>query len=131
MKLTLNGKTYESDLSPLVEVSIGEARAIKRETGLTIMAWKDGLENLGRLDPDVLAALVFLLRSRAGEKVDWSEMDGLTISDLAAGLDFTLSDNDRAQIAQAGAKDWAELETSQHSGDPVATEPVTEDTVTA
>ena len=102
MKLTLGDKTYVSDLRPLKEPSIGEARAIKRATGLTIAGWNEGLENLGQLDPDVLAGLVFLLRRRAGETVDWAEIDAVPLADLAAGLSFELTDGDIAEMHGTG-----------------------------
>ena len=119
MKLTLGDKTYESDLGPLKEPSIGEARAIKRQTGLTITDWAEGLENLGRLDPDVLAGLVFLLRKRAGEPVDWAEIDSLSLADFAAGLSFDLTEGDKAAIAAAAAEhlEQPDATTVEHATD--------------
>lgn len=110
MKLTLGDKVYESDLAALVEVTIGEARTIKGQTGLTIRGWEEGLKDLASVDPDVIAGLVWLLRSRAGEAVDWTEINALTINELATALDFTLTEGDQARIAEAGVRDWAELE---------------------
>lgn len=101
MKLTLNGKEYQSPVLTLFTISIGEARAIKRHTGLTIADWHDGLKTLGRFDPDVCLSLVFLLKSRAGESVNWDELNALSAMDVVAAFDFTLTDDDRSDMARS------------------------------
>lgn len=134
MKLTLGGKTYESDFIALIKVSIGEARVLKSrfrgpdgQRGMTIADWEDGLKNLDRADPDVLAALAFLLRHRAGEGGGGDEINTLTLEDLTSALDFTLTNGDREFIAKAGAKDWAELGAVQaQAGDGEQVVPVKE-----
>jgi phospholipase C len=109
MKLTLAGTEYQSDLFPLLKLTIGEARVIKRNTGMNIGQWRNGLSNLGEEDADVLAALVFLLRSRAGETVDdnWDELDALSEYDIITGFDFTVTENDKRDAETQTAEDAA------------------------
>lgn len=97
--MTLGGKTYEADLAALVNLSIGEARIIKRETGLTVMGWMDGMQAFNKQDPDILAGLVFLFKSRAGETVDWGDLDKISVKEFWGGLKTS------------------EPETSKHIGD--------------
>lgn len=92
MKLTLNGTEYQSKLFALLNPSIGEARIIKRHTGMSISEWRLGLMTLHREDPDVLAGLVFILKHRAGEQVDWSELEQLSSQELNEAI--TVEDGD-------------------------------------
>ena len=114
MKLTLGDTEYQSDLFPLLKLTIGEARVIKRNTGMNIGQWRAGLSNLGEEDPDILAALVFLLRSRAGELVDWDELNALSEYDIITGFDFTITEVDKrdqeAQTAEDAARTVSEAE---------------------
>lgn len=86
MKLTLNGQEYQAPVFSLLNVSVGEARTIKRQTGMTISDWRLGLLTIERQDPDVLAAVVFILRHRAGEDVDWADVDKLSTMELARSV---------------------------------------------
>jgi hypothetical protein len=114
MKLTLGDTEYQSDLFPLLKLTIGEARIIKRNTGMNIGQWRNGLSNLGEEDPDVLAALMFLLRSRAGEQVTWDEIDLMSEYDIITGFDFTITEADKrdqeAQTAEDAARAVSELD---------------------
>lgn len=101
MKLTLDDVEYESRLIDMFTMSIGEARTIKRQTGLTVGDYHDGLKTLDRLDPDIFLSMVFLLKSRAGETVDWDVLNELPLMAVMQGLDFALSDQDRADLAKA------------------------------
>lgn len=93
MKLTLGDKEYVSDLLGLYKLTIGEARVIKRNTDMGIAEWRFGLISMNtRWDPDVMAGIVFLLRARAGERVDWSDIDTLTVEQITQGFDFTEDD---------------------------------------
>lgn len=121
MKLTLGGKTYESSLRPLINVSIKEARAIREKTGLTIGSWQQGLKDLGLLDERVLVGLVLLFHLRAKEEVDWDMVEDMTIEEFGDAFDFDLTDGDRADIAEAGTKDWAEPDGVEPVEAPVTT----------
>lgn len=92
MKLVLDGCEYSSPILDLYRVTIGEARRIKRSTGLTLSDWRLGLLTWGREDPDVLVGLVYLLKSRAGETVDWYELDQINAQDVIDGLEIEESD---------------------------------------
>lgn len=106
MKLTLRGVEYQSDLMALYEISLGEARVIKRNTGMTITDWRVGLMTFAREDPDVLTALVFLLRHRArtssDPEVDWSEIDQIGVRELAEGVEWEDADADLIARIRAG-----------------------------
>lgn len=118
MKLTLDGTTYESRLLELFTMSIGEARIIKRQTGLTIADWQDGVQSLDRVDPDVFVSLVYLLKSRAGETVDWDELDALPVMAVIQGLDFELTDEDRAEMATQVVEEAERARDSASPTDP-------------
>lgn len=96
MKLVLDGHEYSSPILDLYRVTIGEARTIKRCTGLTLADWRLGLLTWGREDPDVLAGLVYLLRSRAGETVDWYELEQINAQDVVDGL--TVEESDQSEM---------------------------------
>lgn len=87
MKLTLNGAEYSADLMSLYRVSITEARTIKRQTGMTLADWRIGLLTFNREDPDMIAGVVYLLKHRAAEIVDWTEIGEL---DAQAVIDSAL-----------------------------------------
>lgn len=105
MKLTLGGVEYRADLPDLYEVSIGEARAIKANTRMTISDWRVGLMTFAREDPDVLAAMVFLLRNRSRKpddpEVDWREIDAITSRELAEGVAWEDADTEAVKRAQS------------------------------
>src|SRR5262245_53273096 len=63
MRFTVQGKPHEVDQERL---SVGEALQIKRATGLTVRGFLQGLREY---DVDALVSLVWLARSRAGERV--------------------------------------------------------------
>lgn len=92
MVLALRGKTYETDFLDLLKLTIGESRVIKRHcTGpngkaMTGADWRECMVAFDREDPDLLAGIVFLLRSRAGETVEWSDLEALTVQEFAEGL---------------------------------------------
>lgn len=61
MKISVDGNTYEYDPGKLM---LSEARLLQGATGQTLRQWQNGLN---ALDADSVAALVWLLRRRAGE----------------------------------------------------------------
>ena len=69
MKITVDGTAYDFDSDQL---SVREAFVIFDQTKMTITAWQQGL---GEGNPYAMAALVFLLKRRAGEQVDWTTLD--------------------------------------------------------
>jgi hypothetical protein len=86
IKLALGDREYVCGLAELMEMEIGELRAIKAETGLTPSQLQHKLVNFETDDdPDVFAALVYLLRSKSGEKnVSWAEVNSVPLSALSA-----------------------------------------------
>lgn len=76
MRLRVKGEAYELDTG---HITIGEARLIKKHTGG--MGLLDLFDGLKRGDPDSTAALVLLAKYRAGEKVNWRDLDDLDIVD--------------------------------------------------
>lgn len=96
MKLALDGDEYSSPILDLYRLTISEARTIKRHTGLTLADWRLGLLTWGREDPDVLVGLVYLLKTRAGETVDWYELDQVNAQDVVNGL--TVEESDKAEM---------------------------------
>lgn len=73
---------YDFDPESLYDLTIGEARAIKAQTGLTVTDWRLGLVTSYRQDPDVLAGIVWVVRRRAGETVDWADIDRISTTEL-------------------------------------------------
>lgn len=98
MKLTLGGSEYRSGILDLYRLTLGEARVIKRNTGLTLSDWRLGLITWGREDPDVLAGLLYVLKIRAGEHVLWADLDTVNAQDIVNGLE--LEESDAAEIQQ-------------------------------
>lgn len=88
MKLTIGGREYQHPLRSVFELSIGEARAVKAHTGLTVRDWQAGLTDFTRGDPDVLAGLLVLCRYRAGEDIDPAGIDTVGTGELVAGLEM-------------------------------------------
>lgn len=69
IKVTVDGTEYEFDRDRLM---LKEALAIKSYTNLTVTEWQKGLQEF---DPMAVAALVWLLKKRAGEDVRFSDVD--------------------------------------------------------
>lgn len=80
MKFSVRDRWYDLAEDHL---SIGEARAVKRETGMGVAEWSLSLR---AMDPDALAAMVWVATRRAGEPMDWSEIDELDMADLAESI---------------------------------------------
>jgi hypothetical protein len=111
VKLSLDEREYQAKAYSLFDLSIGEARTIKRNTGMSISEWRLGLMTLHREDPDVLAGIVFVLRHRAGEQVDWAEMENISTQTLIAGLKLEDGDLDPPQPpAEAAVEEPAPAE---------------------
>jgi len=100
VRLVLCETVYRQSMLDLLKLSIGEARTIKRHTGMTIADWRLKFALLSQEDPDVFAALAYLFRSRAGETVttDWSDINKLPAQDIISGLQF--SNDDRELMAR-------------------------------
>lgn len=92
MTLVLRGKTYETEFLDLLQLSIGESRTLKRNcVGLSGKAmtgadWRECVIAFDREDPDLFAGIVFLLRSRAGEIVEWAYVEDVTVKEFAEGF---------------------------------------------
>ena len=74
MKIKVDGKVYEYDRTRLL---YSEFAFVQKKTGLKLLAWQAALDEW---DAEALAGLVYILRRRAGEPVEW---DGLEF-DLAS-----------------------------------------------
>ena len=69
MEVNFEGKDYTFDIEAL---DLGEARTIKRQTGLTIGQLMKGLADL---DPDALASLYWLMLKQNGTVTDPSKVN--------------------------------------------------------
>jgi hypothetical protein len=91
LKLAVGGKEYVAEAASLTNVTIGELRTIKRETGMTLEQLHERLvlQPLGDAsdnDIDLYAVLTYLLMSHSGEKVTWADVEAIPLVELAAGL---------------------------------------------
>lgn len=68
-RLRLGDDEYEFDQTQLM---LSETRLVKQWTGLSPAQWERGLSDM---DPDCVAALVCLLKRRAGEDIDFETLD--------------------------------------------------------
>ncbi|MGH3427349.1 MAG: hypothetical protein ACRDQZ_07235 [Mycobacteriales bacterium] len=87
--LTLAGTEYTAAYDDLANMTIGEIRTIKRETGLSItelLAKIFTVKDDEDLDMDVLASLVYLVVSRSAAKLSWADVERIPLVELAAGL---------------------------------------------
>lgn len=129
MKLTLGEKTYTESVWDLYWPALGPARTIKRHTGMTLIDWRIGLMTWSREDPDVLAALVYLFKHRAGEIVDWPAIDGVGSHPVVTGLEWEDSDQeivDGLQRSASGdARDGSEGAASEQVDPPPPPEAAT------
>jgi hypothetical protein len=105
-RFTLDGTDYPFDPAALFDLTIGEARSIKAHTGLTLTDWHQGLALSYRGDPDVLAGIVWLVRRRAGEVVDWAEIDRISTESLLGSVIDV--DDEQATEDEAPAPDPVE-----------------------
>lgn len=81
MQFKYKNKTYSMDLED--KLSVAEARALKQHTGMTIQDWMDGIQ---AADVDALCGIVFLAVRRAGDDIEWSDMDDMDLMQLAADV---------------------------------------------
>jgi hypothetical protein len=110
--VTVDGKSYSTTAESLFNLTIGECRVIKRECGMTTGQWIDTLEMMAKkpkrgqkgpeMDETVLAILMYLLRSRAGEPVTWADVEAMRILDIADGLSVTEESDTPAPVAAVG-----------------------------
>lgn len=76
IKFTVKGEQYDFDDE---ELTIDEARLIKKHAGFGLKSWSTGLLDM---DPDALLGLVFLAKIRAGEAVRWQDLGNMKIGDI-------------------------------------------------
>jgi hypothetical protein len=69
MKVTVDGSTYDYDANRLM---VSEAMEIQEKTGLNLRRWNEGLQEM---DARAVKGLIYLLKRRAGETVDWASLD--------------------------------------------------------
>lgn len=80
IKLKLGDKEYASTLADMSNLSIGEIRAIKRETGMSAEQFGARFGEFADMDPkdpdmDLIVGLVYLLRRRSGDKCTWADAE--------------------------------------------------------
>jgi hypothetical protein len=85
------------------QITIGQIRAIRRETGMTseellgkVLALKDAEKPGGDEDWDVYTALVFLVLSRSDWHVTWADVERIPLVDIANG--WSVIDNEPAAV---------------------------------
>lgn len=76
MKIEHDGRSYDFDMDSL---EAAELRVVEQHSGMTLPEWMDGLKR-GKVDS--LVAIVFVAKRRAGDTVEWSDLDGLVVVDL-------------------------------------------------
>lgn len=69
MQVKFESKSYNLDLD---EVTLSEARYIKRQTGLTLAKIQEGIKEV---DPEAMLALYWLMKTQAGEVVDMNKVN--------------------------------------------------------
>jgi len=70
VKITVEGVVYDHDPSRIL---VSEAIDVQEKLdGMTMLRWQQGLQ---QQEPLETKALVYLLKKRAGEKVDWDTLD--------------------------------------------------------
>lgn len=69
MKVSVDNQVYDYEQAKLM---LSEAYALKNMTGLTAPSWQRALSEF---DPQAVAWLVWLVRTRSGEKVEFGELD--------------------------------------------------------
>lgn len=94
LNFTLNDRDYRVTLDKL---SIAEAREVKKFTGVTLNSLV--LAGAGQVDGDVFAAIVYLAKRRAGEEIDWAEIDQIDVVDLAKSMTVTTDEEPQAEAA--------------------------------
>ena len=98
LKFTLCDRDYRVTLDRL---SIAEAREVKKFTGVTLTSLM--LAASGQVDGDVLAAVVFLAKRRAGEEVDWAEIDGIDVVALIGAMSVVDEPEDAPELPSEAA----------------------------
>jgi hypothetical protein len=108
LKLAVNGKEYVAEAASLTNVTIGELRTIKRETGMTLDQLHERLVlqplgDGGDNDIDLYAVLTYLLMSHSGAKVTWADVEAIPLVDLASGLS-SVEDEPAAETVELPAE---------------------------
>lgn len=103
LNFTLNGHDYYA--VTLDKLSIAEAREVKKFTGVTLHSLV--MASAGQVDGDVLAAVVYLAKRRAGEEIDWSEIDRIDVVELAENMSVTTGEEPQADPVTNGKTDAA------------------------
>lgn len=100
IELDWDGKSYELDVNT---ITVAEFRTIKIHTEgrVTVGGFLRGLQSLDTMDAEVLGALFWLFKSRAGEPARFD--DDLKVFELLAALNFIkapVSEPDQAPKAE-------------------------------
>lgn len=93
IQIALGDKKYVADVGEMFnQMTIGQIRAIRRETGLPsdelldkVLGLKDVDQPGGAEDWDVYTALVFLVLSRSDWHVTWADVERIPLVDIANG----------------------------------------------
>lgn len=76
-----NGKKYSFDLND--ELPVAEARLIKQHTGMTLSQFFAGIQDG---DVDSIVGIVFLAVRRAGDPIEWSDLDDMDLMKMATDI---------------------------------------------
>ncbi|MGH3096943.1 MAG: hypothetical protein ACRDMV_13210 [Streptosporangiales bacterium] len=72
MRFIVQGTKYE--IPDPDDLTTRELRDIKQQTGMGLRSFGEGLADM---DPDSISAVVYLAKKRAGESVQWHDLDDL------------------------------------------------------
>lgn len=72
----IGDKEYEFEDDKLL---VKDARLIKKLTGMGLKSFSEGIKDG---DPDALCAMVFLAKRKAGEAVQWKDLDELDLATI-------------------------------------------------
>lgn len=114
-KIAYRGETYPV-IDPL-EWLLAEASLVKRQTGQTV---GEIMGNAMRSDAEAVAALIYVAKKRAGEKVRWEDLNDFTLGECEF---ITDDDEARGEYSPADKVDA----TGEGGADPTSPTGTTQD----
>lgn len=112
MKFTAEGHKYDVDLSDL---SVGEARLIKRHADMGLREFFDGIK---AYDVDAFLALVLIAKKRNNEAVTWGDLGDLDFMEIANSYARAEIEALQEAFDKALAESTDEGESGEGSPDP-------------
>lgn len=77
------------------EMTLGQARVVKRFTGLRLVAFQTALQEMVSakdLDPELMQAFLWLLLDQNGQHMDIADLDDVTLEELTTALGTLVAD---------------------------------------